>query len=55
VSMQEVCLADGTVYKVFSKCAVKIFVERGANHRDRLRMQLVDRGTLGKAELVKGS
>lgn len=40
--VQEIRLPDGRVFKVFSKCTVKIFVEKGAHHREKLRMELVD-------------
>lgn len=45
-NVQEIRLPDGRVFKVFSKCTVKIFVEKGANHREKLRMELVDSSEL---------
>ena len=42
VCLQEIRLPDGRVLKVFSKCTVSIFVEKGANHREKLRMELLD-------------
>lgn len=42
VYVQEISLPDGRVFKVFSKCMVKIFVRTGANHRTKLCMDLVD-------------
>jgi hypothetical protein len=42
VSVQEIKLPDGRVFKVFSKCTVKMFVEKGRSHREKLRMELVD-------------
>jgi hypothetical protein len=42
VPVQEIKLPDGRVFKVFSKCTVKMFVEKGRSHREKLRMELVD-------------
>lgn len=46
VRVQEIRLPDGRVFKVFAKCMVKIYVEKGANHREKLRMELLDSNEL---------
>lgn len=48
--MQEVVLANGTMYKVFSKCAVRMLVETGRNHREKLKIELTDRSQLDKGD-----
>lgn len=50
--VQEVVLANGTVYKVFSKCAVRMLVEKGPNHREKLKIELTDRSQLEQADVV---
>ena len=52
VLVQEVRLPDGTRYKLFDKIAVKIWVDKGANHRETLVVDLVDRATLSPADTV---
>lgn len=52
--MQEVTLANGTRYKIFDMCAVKIYVQQHANHRESLRMELIERSQLPKADMVLG-
>eukprot|EP00892_Ulva_mutabilis_P007742 jgi/Ulvmu1/533/UM001_0541.1 len=49
---QEVVLANGTKYKVFSPCAVRMMIEKGANHREKLKIELVDRAQLEQSEEV---
>lgn len=45
-------LANGDMYKVFSKCAVRMLVEKGANHREKLKIELTDRSLLDQSEVV---
>lgn len=50
--MQEVTLPDGSKFRVFDMCGVKIHVEKQANHRESLKVELIDRSTIAKEDLV---
>jgi hypothetical protein len=50
--MQELKLADGRNFRMFDKCAVKIYVQKGWNHRENLKVELVDRSLVPKEELA---
>ena len=50
--MQEVTLPDGSSFKIFDMCAVKIKVDTKENHRESLRIELIDRSLVPKTDLV---
>ena len=52
---QELTLADGRTFCIFDMCAVCISVVNDSNHRQSLRVQLIDRSEVEAADLVDGS
>ena len=51
-ALQEVTLPDGTKFKIFDMCAVKIWVDTHENHRESLKIELIDRGLVARDDLV---
>ena len=50
--VQEVTLPDGSSFRIFDMCAVKIRVDTKENHRESLRIELIDRSMVSKTDLV---
>jgi hypothetical protein len=50
--VQEVALPDGSSYRIFDMCAVKIWVDTRENHRESLKIELADRSLVAKEDLV---
>lgn len=49
---QEVTLPDGSKFKIFDMCAVKIWVDTHENHRESLKIELIDRSLVPRDDLV---